>query len=91
MKYSVSFLLMIFIYFDGYAQDKKPITHEDMWSLKRVGSPEISPDGKWVVFNVTEPSYDEKEQVNDLWIVSTSGNYVPRKITSGKAGEGGYT
>lgn len=91
MKYSISFLLIIFIYFNGNTQDKKPITHEDMWSLKRVGSPELSPDGKWVVFNVTEPSYDEKEQINDLWIVSSDGKSSPRKITSGKAGEGGYT
>ncbi len=73
------------------AQEKKPITHEDMWLLKRVGAPAVSPDGNWVIFGVAEPSYEEKDQVNDLWIVPTDGRKPPRKITAGKAGESGYT
>ncbi|HMX27982.1 MAG TPA: hypothetical protein PKC13_20495, partial [Blastocatellia bacterium] len=38
------------------AQTKRPITHEDVWLMKRVGAPAPSPDGKWVVFSVIEPS-----------------------------------
>ncbi|MFM6976509.1 MAG: S9 family peptidase [Sphingobacteriaceae bacterium] len=72
------------------AQDKKPISHESMWLMKRVGAPEVSPNGQWVVFSVQEPAYDEKEIVNDLWIAPTDGSAKPRKITSGKAGESGY-
>ncbi len=37
--------------------------------MKRVGAPNPSPDGKWVVFSLVEPAYDEKDQVSDLWIV----------------------
>ena len=37
--------------------------------MKRVGAPVPSPDGKWVVFSLVEPAYDEKDQVSDLWIV----------------------
>ncbi|HYH07120.1 MAG TPA: S9 family peptidase [Thermoanaerobaculia bacterium] len=69
------------------AQQKQPLTHETMWLMKRVGAPAISPDGKWVVFPVTEPSYDEKEQTSDLWLVPADGSAKPRKITSMKAGE----
>ena len=29
---------------------KKPITHEDLWLMRRVGAPAPSPDGKWVAF-----------------------------------------
>ncbi len=46
------------------------LTHEALWLMKRVGAPAPSPDGQWVVFPVTEPAYDEKEQVADLWIVA---------------------
>jgi dipeptidyl aminopeptidase/acylaminoacyl peptidase len=67
--------------------EKQPLTHETMWLMKRVGTPALSPDGKWVVFSVTEPSYDEKEQTNDLWLVPTDGSAKPRKITSMKSGE----
>lgn len=66
---------------------KTPLTHETLTLMKRVGSPSVSPDGRWVVFSVTEPSYDTKEQVADLWIVPADGSAKPRKITSMKAGE----
>src|SRR5688500_20218396 len=49
--------------------NKVPLTHESMWMMKRVGGPVPSPDGKWVVFSLVEPAYDEKDQVSDLWIV----------------------
>ena len=33
-----------------WSQDKHPFTFEDMMKLKRVEEPEVSPDGKWVLF-----------------------------------------
>ena len=45
------------------APGKQPVTHEALWLMKRVGAPAVSPDGRWVVFSVTEPSYDEKKEV----------------------------
>jgi len=71
------------------AQDKVPLTHESMWLMKRVGAPVPSPDGKWVVFSLVEPAYDEKDQVSDLWIVPTDGSEKPRRLTFTKSGEGG--
>ncbi|MFZ2490249.1 MAG: S9 family peptidase [Thermoanaerobaculia bacterium] len=73
----------------AFAAEKQPLTHETMFLMKRVGTPALSPDGKLVVFSVTEPSYDEKNQVTDLWLVPADGSAKPRKITSTKAGEGG--
>jgi dipeptidyl aminopeptidase/acylaminoacyl peptidase len=66
---------------------KVPVTHEALWMMKRVGAPTPSPDGRLVVFPVTEPSYDDKEQVSDLWIVPADGSGAPRRLTSGKAAE----
>src|ERR1044072_2608897 len=71
------------------AQNKVPLTHESMWLMKRVGAPVPSPDGKWVVFSLVEPAYDEKDQVSDLWIVPTAGGEKPRRLTFTKSGEGG--
>ena len=71
------------------AQNKVPLTHESMWTLKRVGAPAPSPDGKWVVFSLVEPAYDDKDQVSDLWIVPTDGNTRPRRLTFSKGGESG--
>jgi hypothetical protein len=35
-------------------QSKHPFTLEDMMKLKRVGEPEVSLDGKWVIFSVVD-------------------------------------
>jgi dipeptidyl aminopeptidase/acylaminoacyl peptidase len=71
------------------ATGKKVITHELIWLMKRVGAPVPSPDGRWVVFPVTEPAYDEKDQVADLWIVPADGSAKPRRLTFTKSGESG--
>jgi dipeptidyl aminopeptidase/acylaminoacyl peptidase len=71
------------------AQPKQPLTHEALWLMPRVGAPAVSPDGRWVVFSVTEPSYDDKKEVSDLWIAPGDGGVAPRRLTSGKASESG--
>src|SRR6266542_2504502 len=68
---------------------KVPLTHETMWLMKRVGAPNPSPDGKWVVFSLVEPAYDEKDQVSDLWIVPADGSAKPRRLTFSKSSESG--
>ncbi len=68
---------------------KQAPTHEALWMMKRVGAPAVSPDGKWVVVSVTEPSYDEKKEVADLWIVPGDGSAPPRRLTSTRGSESG--
>ncbi|MDB6044784.1 MAG: prolyl oligopeptidase [Gammaproteobacteria bacterium] len=68
---------------------KTPITHEKLWMMKRVGTPVASPDGKWVVFSVMEPSYDPDKEVSDLWILPADGSASPRRLTNTKATESG--
>jgi dipeptidyl aminopeptidase/acylaminoacyl peptidase len=69
------------------AKAREPLTHEALWLMKRVGSPAVSPDGRFAVFPVTEPAYDEKKENQDLWIVPVDGSSPPRRLTSGRAGE----
>src|SRR2546426_3739090 len=71
------------------AQQRHTITHEAVYLMKRVASPAISPDGRWIVFSVTEPSYTEGEQVSDLWLVPSDGSAEPRRLTTTRGGESG--
>jgi dipeptidyl aminopeptidase/acylaminoacyl peptidase len=71
------------------APARLPLTHEALWMMKRVGAPVVSPDGRLVVFSVTEPSYDEKKESADLWIAPADGSAKPRRLTAGKAAESG--
>lgn len=80
-------VLSLLLAISAFAAEKQPLTHETLFLMKRVSAPQVSPDGKWAVFSVTEPAYDEKEQVTDLWIAATDGSSQPRKLTAMKAGE----
>jgi dipeptidyl aminopeptidase/acylaminoacyl peptidase len=72
-----------------FAETKAPITHEKVWLMKRVGGPVASPDGRWAVVTVTEPSYDADKQVSDLWLISTDSRKPPKRLTNTKGSEGG--
>src|SRR5215469_5395274 len=85
-RYSAAALLLIF---PTYLSAKSPITHENVFLMKQVGAPVPSPDGKWVVFSVNEPAYDESKQVSDLWIVPADASAAPRRLTNTKAPEAG--
>jgi hypothetical protein len=44
------------------SQSKHPFTFEDMMKLKRVGEPEVSLDGKWVIFSVVDVDLDAQHE-----------------------------
>ena len=81
------FLALVFLAAACLASAKRLITHEDVWLMKRVGAPIVSPNGKHLVFSVTEPSYDAAQQVSDLWIAPADGSQEPRRLTATKAAE----
>jgi len=68
---------------------RRPITHDDVWLMKRLGAPVLSPDGAWAVVSVTAPAYDEKDQASDLWLVPTGSGGPPRALTATRTGESG--
>src|ERR1043165_4388142 len=66
--------LLAFVFtLPAVAQAKHPFTFEDMMKLKRVGDPEVSPDGKWVIFNVVDVDLEANSKTPHVWIVPTAG------------------
>jgi dipeptidyl aminopeptidase/acylaminoacyl peptidase len=53
----------------AHAQAKHPFTFEDMMKLKRVGDPQVSPDGKWVIFSVVDVDLAANTKTPHIWIV----------------------
>ena len=70
-------------------EPKRVPVHEDIWLMKRVGAPQVSPDGRWIVVSVTEPSYDESATLSDLWLIDTSARHSSRRLTSTRRPENG--
>ena len=65
------------------AEAKHPFTFEEMMSLKRVGEPVVSPDGKWVLFSAVDVSLEANTKTPHVWIVPTAGG-EPHEIISGQ-------
>ena len=55
------------------AQAKHPFTFEDMMKLKRVEEPEVSPDGKWVLFAAVDVDLAANTKTPHVWVVPTAG------------------
>lgn len=88
MRVLCRILLFAALALPSFAQ-KRAITHEDVWLMKRTGAPALSPDGKLVAFTLTEPDYDPAKQVSDIWLVPADGSAPPRRLTATRAGESG--
>jgi dipeptidyl aminopeptidase/acylaminoacyl peptidase len=56
-----------------FAQSKRPFTLEDMMALKRVADPQVSPDGKWVLFSVVDVNLEANTKTPHVWIVPVAG------------------
>ncbi|MFY9911878.1 MAG: S9 family peptidase [Candidatus Sulfotelmatobacter sp.] len=70
----LAFLALTVFAFSAFAQAKHPFTFEDMMKLKRVGEPEVSPDGKWVIFSVVDVDLAANTKTPHIWIVPTGAN-----------------
>lgn len=75
-------------YVPGQAIDqKRTMTLEDLFALRRVGSPQLSPDGRWVVYAVGEVDLSENRITTALWLASTNGAVSPRRLTNPPPGK----
>src|SRR5262245_65676177 len=80
---------VVAISFAAQPAAKRPITHENVYTMTRTSRPVVSPDGRWIVYNVSQPSYDPAQASSDLWIVAPDGAAPPRRLTSSKEAESG--
>ena len=65
------------------ADKKRPMTLDDLFKLKRIADPQISPDGKQVVYQVTEiTDVAANKKHTHLWLAAADGKTPPRQLTS---------
>ncbi len=83
----VSFAVLLAPAWASAQPAKRPITPQDLWAMKRLGSPALSPDGTRVVFTVQEWSIDKNTSTTSLWLIDVKGG-EPRRLTSAKANDG---
>jgi dipeptidyl aminopeptidase/acylaminoacyl peptidase len=72
---------------NAVAADVRPVSHDDVWLMQRLGTPVVSPNGQYAIVDVTEPSYEKDAAVSDLWLIDIDGRQQPRRLTATTEGE----
>src|SRR5437867_1080444 len=74
MRTAVAFCLAVLGLLSFAQAQKHPFTFEDMMALKRVEEPEVSPDGKWVLFAAVDGDLKENKKTPHVWVVPLTPN-----------------
>ncbi|MHC4641177.1 MAG: S9 family peptidase [Planctomycetota bacterium] len=90
--YLVSLFLFVFLY-AGAAALAEPLvgqTHpfsvHDMLAMDRISDPQVSPDGRWIVFVLRKTDLEANRGRTDLWLVAVNGTGL-RRLTSHPEGD----
>ena len=62
------------------AQSQRPLAPEDVYRLKTVSEPEVSPDGALVAYVVTTIDTAKNKRVGTIWTVATDGSSAPKAL-----------
>ena len=63
-----------------------PFSIHDMLAMDRISDSRVSPDGKWILFNVRETDLEANRGRTDIWLIGTDGKGL-RRLTSHPAAD----
>ncbi|HWX25125.1 MAG TPA: S9 family peptidase, partial [Vicinamibacteria bacterium] len=66
------------------ASSVRPLSVDDIYNLKDVAEPRISPDGRWAAYTVSSLDRKTDEGDTDVYMVSLAGGEPMRLTTSPK-------
>ena len=72
-KIYISILLAILISISAIPQTKRAINIDDLWAMKRIGSYDVSPDGKRLAFTLTSYSFEANKGNTDIYLIDSDG------------------
>jgi dipeptidyl aminopeptidase/acylaminoacyl peptidase len=70
-KTFIAFSLVAFVL---AADAQIPLKPSDVYKVKYVDDPEVSPDGKWVLYILSEADTTEDKYDEDIWMTATDGS-----------------
>lgn len=75
MRKVLALLFSFLLYWlpSALAQAKRPMMPEDLYRMKRISDPQVSPDGRWVAYTSSVPNLEENHFNSDVWIIPLSG------------------
>jgi dipeptidyl aminopeptidase/acylaminoacyl peptidase len=73
---------LTFVSSPAVAQAKRPLRSNDLYHLKDVRDPQLSPDGQWVAYTVATVDSAKDKSDNDVWMTSWDGATTIRVTSS---------
>ena len=56
------------------AAAQRPVAIDDQFRFVDVGDPQLSPDGEWIVYTVTNTNIEADKRNTDIWLVKYDGS-----------------
>jgi dipeptidyl aminopeptidase/acylaminoacyl peptidase len=73
---------ILFLTTAAFAQ-QHPLTFNDLAAARRVGAPAVSPDSKWIAYDVSITDLAANRRHSEIYLVPSSGATAARKIADG--------
>ena len=88
MRFLLSNIFFAAISLNCFAQNavKRALKPSDVYLLKNIGEPRLSPDGKWVAYTVSSVDTAKDKHNSDVWMVSWDGTQTVQ-LTNSEEGE----
>ena len=77
-----TFILMVALASVAFAQVSRQFTVNDLFKVRRVGDPRVSPDGQRVAFTIGDVNFDANKIVTQIYLMPLDGGAM-KQITSG--------
>jgi dipeptidyl aminopeptidase/acylaminoacyl peptidase len=81
---STAVAVVLLIASHAAAADKRPMKLDDMFAFKRIGAPQISPDGKHVAYQAGTVSLKDNKTTTAIWVAATDGKTPPKQLLDPK-------
>lgn len=65
-----------------FSQEKRAISIDDLWNMKRIGSYDVSPDASKIIFDLTIYDMEENKGQTDIWIINSDGTSLQKIVES---------
>ncbi|MFL6468753.1 MAG: S9 family peptidase [Pyrinomonadaceae bacterium] len=79
-------ILAIFLLVSSFSIAQRPFNFDDMMLVRRVSDPQLSPDGRTVVFVIGDVDKNANRTVNHIYsIPADQPNTIPKQFTTGNA------
>ena len=80
MKRITTLLFVALVATTALAQ--RPMTFEDLAAVKRIGAPQVSPDGRWIAYDMSTIDLAANVRKSAIWLMAANGSN-PRQLTDG--------